>query len=78
MESKRKYIRVDRKEINYLKFILEGYDGLASLTTINSAKGIVLLCIAPGCEKDMDMVFRELKKDIMIDEPVNSVDIEEL
>ncbi len=77
MESIRKHIRVDRKEINYLKFILEGYDGIASMTTINPALGVVLLCIAPGCEKDVDMVLQELKKDIII-EPLNRADVEGL
>ena len=77
MESVRKYIRVDRKEINYLKFIFEGYDGLASLTTIDPAFGIVLLCIAPGCIKDVNMVLRDLEGDIMI-EPVNDTDIKDL
>ena len=70
LESVQKYIRVDRKKINYLKFILEGYDGLASLTTLDPALGVVLLCISPGCEKDVDMVLQGLKKDILI-EPVN-------
>ncbi len=43
--------RVNRREIGYLKFILEAYDNLAMLTTLDPQRGIVQLRIAPGCEK---------------------------
>ena len=67
METKKKYLRVDRREICFLRFIFEAYDGIAILTTIDSDAGIVLLTIAPGCEDDVEMILRDLKKDIMIE-----------
>ncbi|MBW1647281.1 MAG: DUF4911 domain-containing protein [Deltaproteobacteria bacterium] len=42
------HYRVERREIAYLRFILEGYDGAAVLTTLDSAGGVVRLCVAPG------------------------------
>ena len=70
LKTLNKYLRVDRREICFLKFILEAYDGIATLTTIDAHQGIVMLRIAPGCEKDVETVLQDLKKDIMIDDSV--------
>jgi hypothetical protein len=67
VETTKKYYRVDRREIAFLKFILEAYDGLAVLTTIDSEKGIVVINIAPGCEADVEMILQDLKKNVMIE-----------
>ncbi len=66
LETIRKIIRVDRREICFLKFILEAYDGIATMTTIDAHQGIVLLRIAPGCEKEVEAIIRDLGRDIMI------------
>jgi hypothetical protein len=66
LQTIRKYYRVDRKEIFFLRFIFEAYDGIAVLTTIDPGLGIVALCIAPDCEEEVEMVLQDLKKDIMI------------
>lgn len=66
-----RYYRVDRRSICLLRFILEGYDGLAVLTTLDAREGIVVLRIAPGCEEDVDRLLCELKKDVLI-EPVRN------
>jgi hypothetical protein len=66
LETIKKYYRVDRREISFLKFILEAYDGIATLTTIDANAGLVLLRIAPGCETDAEMILQDLKKEIMI------------
>jgi len=64
----RRYYRVDRREISYLKFILEAYDGIAVLTTIDPVDGVVFLTVAPGCLADVDQVIKALAKDVMIRE----------
>lgn len=69
METKKKFYRVDRREISFVKFILEGYDNIAVLSTIDPGLGIVQLTIAPGCEREVEMVLHELKNNVMI-EPV--------
>ena len=63
--------RVDRREIAFLKFILEAYDGIATLKTEDAMRGIIRLHIAPGCEKQLAEILQDLKKDILI-EPVMS------
>ena len=68
MKTKEKYLRVDRREIAFLKFIFEAYDGIVTLTTVDPDQGVVRLCIAPGCENDVEMILKDLKKDIMIEQ----------
>ena len=69
MKCIKKYYRVDSREIYFLRFIFEAYDGIAMMTTIDSTVGIVSLYISPGCEEDVEMILRDLKSEIMI-EPV--------
>ncbi|MFH1990941.1 MAG: DUF4911 domain-containing protein [Pseudomonadota bacterium] len=68
METIKKYLRVDRSEISFLKFIFEAYDGLAVLSTVDPESTIVMFQIAPGCEADVDMILQDLKKKIMIEQ----------
>jgi hypothetical protein len=57
---------VDRRQIAYIKFIIEAYDGIAGMRTINPTKGIIKLHIAPGCEEQVDRILQDLKKEILI------------
>jgi len=70
LETIKKILRIDRREICFLKFILEAYDGIATLTTIDAQQGVVMLRIAPGCEGDVEAVLQDLKKDIIINDSV--------
>jgi len=70
MQTIRRRLRVDRREISYLRFILEGYDGLAILSTLDAAAGVVELKIAPGCEPDVERIVKELQNEILIEEMV--------
>ena len=62
-----KYYRVDRREIGFLRFILEGYDGIALLRTVDARSGLIALHIAPGCETDVETVLREMKREFLIE-----------
>ena len=68
MEITKKYYRVDRKNISFLKFIFEAYDGIAVITTVDRPEGIVMFRIPPGCENDVDTVLQDLGKNMMIEE----------
>lgn len=71
METIKKYFRVDRREISFLKFIFEAYDGIGVLTTIDAKSGRVVLGIPPGCEPDAQALINDLKKNIMIEPDEN-------
>jgi hypothetical protein len=66
----KKYFRVDRREIAFLKFIFEAYDGIVTITTVDPDQGVVLFSIAPGCEDDVEIILQDLKKDILIEQIV--------
>lgn len=67
METIRKIFRVDRREIAFLRFILEAYDGIAVLTTVDPVLGIVSLHIPPGCIEEVETILDGLKKEIRIE-----------
>ncbi len=67
LETTKRYYRVDRRQIAFLRFIFEAYDGIAVVETLDARKGIVLLHVAPGCAREVDEVLQDLKKEIMIE-----------
>jgi len=60
-------LRVNRRDIAFLKFILEGYDGLAQLTTVDPLMGRLALMIVPGCEETVRRLLDDLKKEMMLE-----------
>jgi len=66
-ETSKRYLRVERREIAFIKFIFEAYDGLAVLETLDPKAGIVVFHIAPGCERDVDAILQDLKREILIE-----------
>ena len=68
METVKKYLRIERSKIFFLKFILEAYDGIALLRTIDPESGFIALHVSPGCEEDVEMILCDLEKDIMIED----------
>jgi len=58
------HYRVDRREIAFIKFIFEGYDGIAMMRTLDPVKGIIALHIPPECEKHVRAILQDLKKNI--------------
>jgi len=53
----------------YLKFILEAYEGMNVMTTVDNVAGIIRIVIMPGFEQDMDGVLAELGTKVVM-EPV--------
>ena len=60
---------MDRREICFLHYIFEAYDGLATVTTIDPDTGMIQLSIAPGSEQDVALIMADLKSGgILIEE----------
>lgn len=64
METQSLYLRISPKEIYYLKFILEGYDGMATLSTIDPGKGVVVLRYPWEWRRDLFALLASLAPEI--------------
>lgn len=66
--SIKRYFSVRRRDIAYLRFIIESYEGLATLSTVDGKVGIVSLAV-PGCfVEEMDRLVLALENEIAIKE----------
>ena len=63
MKSTKMIFQVDRREIHYLRFTLESYDGMAVVSTIDPHLALIEVSIAPGCEKLISELMDALIKD---------------
>lgn len=60
-------LRLGRKDIAYVKYILEGYEGLATVTTIPTCReSTVQLSIMPDFISEVDGILEALKEEIDI------------
>jgi len=66
IESRSRYLRVDRRDLAYLKFIIESYEGLAVLSTVEPRDAVVRIGY-PGCsEDDLSDLLRALAAEIRL------------
>jgi hypothetical protein len=56
--------RIPRSEISYLRFILESYDGLAFMRTLDASSGIVEIAWSPSREKDVRALLAALAAEL--------------
>lgn len=40
-----------------LRFILEAYEGIGLITTLDAALGLIEMSIAPGCDEDVAQIL---------------------
>ena len=63
----RKLFRIQRKSISFFRFILEAYDGVAILETLDAKAGVIALHIAPGCESVVSEIVADLSRDHLVE-----------
>ena len=78
METIQKYFRVERKNIAFLKFVLEACDGVAVMRTLESHEGVVELMIAPDFERDVKEILYGLRDEFEVQSIEPPADIKEL
>ena len=67
-ESRARYFRVARRDLVYLKFILEAYEGLAVLSTVEREGAIVRIGYPHFSAKDVDKLLHALGGEIDLQE----------
>lgn len=65
-----RYFKVAHRDMVYLKFILEGYEGMNVMSTVDNRVGIIRIAIMPGFVEDMDRLLAELGRQMTM-EPVS-------
>jgi predicted aconitase len=67
-ESQARYFRVNRHDLVYLKFILEAYEGLATLSTVEREGAIVRIGYPHFSAADVDALLLALSGEIQMKE----------
>jgi len=51
-----------------LQFIIEGYEGICSVSTIDSRAALIRVSSMPGFEADVSKILRQLKREFAFNE----------
>jgi hypothetical protein len=58
----KKYFKLERKNIVIVQYIIEGYEGMATVTTIDSREAVIQISIMPDYISDISSLLEYLKK----------------
>jgi len=61
-------IRIDPEQIYFLKFILEAYDNLTIMSTVDRTDGVMELKYPPELEQDVLGVVRSMAQRLRLEE----------
>lgn len=67
-ENKIRYFKVDPKDIVFIKAILESYEGMVVVRTVEVGKPIIELLIAHDFAQYLGPVIEELKSQVPMEE----------
>lgn len=56
----RRFFRIARADMAYLRFIVESYDGLVFLRTVDGRQGVVEVSCHPSCGREAESLLRAL------------------
>lgn len=63
-----RYYKVQRRDVVFLKFILEAYEGMSTLSTMEPREAIMRLSVPAGFDADMQRLLKSLGEQISISE----------
>ncbi len=63
-----RYFRLDRRDLVYLKFILEAYEGLATISTVQQEETVVEISCPTSFTVDVADLIRALQGEIALTE----------
>ncbi len=59
----KRFFRISPRDIACFQFMIEGYDGIASVSTVDPHAAVVMLCIPDGLEGFVDDVLQALARE---------------
>ena len=66
MDTVQMYVRVNPKDMAYVKFIVESYEGLAVLRTVDPREGILEWMIPPDLVEQAKELIKSLAEEVSI------------
>jgi hypothetical protein len=67
-EIVKKVLKLNRKDISYIKFLFEGYEGLGVVTTIDKSKSLIEISMMPDFVSDINEILDTLRDEINFQE----------
>jgi len=67
VETTKRHLKVERRDINYLRVTLESYDGMVVVRTVDPREAVIELQISPGCESLVFELLRDLTENELMD-----------
>ncbi|KUG24489.1 hypothetical protein ASZ90_005702 [hydrocarbon metagenome] len=64
----KKYYKLKRKDISIIQFIIEGYEGMATVTTTDPRAAIIQVSIIPDFLSEIKNVINDLKNKYQMEE----------
>lgn len=64
----RKWYKINKSDITLIQFIIEGYEGLATVSTIDPKTAILQVLIMPDFIDDMEYILDHLKDRFLMEE----------
>lgn len=64
----KKWFKLKAKDIVFVQFIIEGYEGLATVTTIDPRTAIIQIAIMPDFEAEVMGILENLKEKVTLEE----------
>jgi len=64
----KKVLKLKRKDIAYIKFLFEGYEGLGIVTTIDKSKALIEISMMPDFVSDINEILDALRGEITFQE----------
>ena len=62
-----RYFKVAHRDMVFLKFILEAYEGMNVMSTVDNKAGIIRIAIMPGFVADMDGLLADLGQQVTME-----------
>jgi len=65
------FIQIPPREIAYLNFVFESYEGVAAVRTVDPREGIVELMVPPAYQEEIQEILKDLAKEFPVKEICN-------
>jgi hypothetical protein len=62
------FLQIPPREIAYLNFVFESYEGVAAVRTVDPRKGIVELMVSPSYQEEIRKILKSLAVEFPIQE----------